>query len=57
MIVIKSIFWLVVAGFMIFSLGFLNLVFDVREDNRLDRQIRREEREKENKKQQKTRQK
>lgn len=35
--------WLFIGGLMIFVLGFFNLVFDIREDNRLDRQIKREE--------------
>lgn len=39
----EGVVWLFIGGLMIFVLGFFNLVFDIREDNRLDRQIRREE--------------
>lgn len=40
---IEGVFWLLIGGLMIFVLGFFNVVFDVREDNRIDRQLRREE--------------
>ena len=53
----EGVVWLFIGGLMIFVLGFFNLVFDIREDNRLDRQIRREELRKKEEKERKDREK
>lgn len=36
----------VIVLWLLFCIGFLNLVFDIREDNRIDRQLRRENKKK-----------
>lgn len=33
-------------GWLTFCIGFMNLVFDCREDNRIDRRLRKEEKQK-----------